>query len=134
MPIDDPADEEVGYGKPPKATQWKPGQSGNPKGKVKGTKSLKTVLEKEATGRVVVKEGGKTRTLTKLEAVVMSLSNKALHGDVKAITQLIALWKEHLPAESAAPQATLTPEDLAILNNHAKLLALIGGEDSDGSE
>ena len=35
---------EVGYGKPPKRTQWKPGQSGNPKGKKKGLKSVKQLF------------------------------------------------------------------------------------------
>ena len=131
---DDPPDQKVGYGKPPKATQWKQGQSGNPKGKKTGTKSLKTVVLKEASGKVVVKEGGQTRTLTKLEALVMSMMAKALQGDVKAAAMLITLFKEHLPAEAAAAEATLTPEDLEILTNHARFLALLGEETPDGPE
>jgi len=30
---------ETGYGKPPKAHQWKPGESGNPKGRPKGSRN-----------------------------------------------------------------------------------------------
>jgi len=41
----EPAQYEVGYGRPPKATRFKPGCSGNPKGRPKGSKAPKTLLE-----------------------------------------------------------------------------------------
>ena len=54
QPTDDisSAPYEVGYGKPPKHTRFQPGQSGNPRGRPKGTKNLKTDLEEELSERV----------------------------------------------------------------------------------
>ena len=40
-------DYEIGYGRPPKHTQFKKGQSGNPEGRPKGIKSLSTELDDE---------------------------------------------------------------------------------------
>jgi hypothetical protein len=48
---------QVGYGKPPKHTQFKLGESGNPQGRSKGTKNLKTDLAEELCEKIVVHEG-----------------------------------------------------------------------------
>jgi hypothetical protein len=126
--------EEVGYGKPPKATQWKPGQSGNPKGKAKGAKSLKTVVLKQAWGKVVIKEAGKIRTVTSVEAIFLSMRSKALGGDVKAAGLVLSLYKEYLPTETVLAAVPLSTEDLAILQNHGKFMAMIDGAEPDGSD
>lgn len=75
------ADYEVGYGKPPKHTQFKPGQSGNPRGRPKGTKNLKTDLMEELGEKIVVREGEETRRVSKQRAVVKTLVAKTLKGD-----------------------------------------------------
>src|SRR6516165_1495791 len=72
---------DVGYGKPPQHTRLKKGQSGNPTGRPKGTKNLTTLLEKELKQRVVITENGRRRSITKQEAMLKHLVNKAVSGD-----------------------------------------------------
>jgi hypothetical protein len=70
----------VGYGKPPQHTRFKKGESGNPTGRPKGSKNLTTLLEKELKQRVVITENGRRRSITKQEAMVKHLVNKAVFG------------------------------------------------------
>lgn len=82
---------EVGYGKPPKNAQFKKGQSGNLKGRPRGTLNLATVLERTLREQVVVKENGRRKVITKLEAAVTQLVNKAASGDAHAMRHLCHL-------------------------------------------
>jgi Family of unknown function (DUF5681) len=82
---------EIGFGKPPKHTRFRKGLSGNPKGRPKGRRNLATVLERTLQERVVINENGVRRTVTKLEAAVKQLVNKAAAGDLAALRQLTAL-------------------------------------------
>ncbi len=66
-------DYEVGYGKPPEHTRFKPGQSGNPRGRPKGTKNLKTDLIEELSEKIVVREGDQSQKVSKQRAVVKTL-------------------------------------------------------------
>ena len=83
--------EEVGYKRPPRASQFKPGQSGNPKGRPKGSLNNASVLAQTLREQVQVNEGGRRRTITKLEATVKQAVNKAAGGDSAAIRFLIGL-------------------------------------------
>jgi len=86
-------DREVGYGKPPKQTQFPPGRSGNPTGKRKGTKNISTWFKDVMNEKITVVEGGKTRTMTKGEALIRTILNRALGGDPKAIGAIVSLAK-----------------------------------------
>jgi hypothetical protein len=81
----------VGYGHPPEHTRFKAGQSGNPRGRPKGTLNMATVLERTLRERVVINENGRRRTITKLEAAIKQLTNKAASGELKALQLLVAL-------------------------------------------
>ncbi len=111
-------DDAVGYGKPPKQHQWKKGVSGNPKGRPKGSKNLKTELNDELEEKIMVTEGGKTKTVSKRRAVIKTQAVKALKGDPRAAKNLLDL-DTRLNAQEAASEPktdTLAPEDEAILD------------------
>jgi hypothetical protein len=82
---------DVGFGKPPAASQFKPGQSGNPKDRPKGALNLATTIRKSLRERITVVENGKRRQISKLEAAITQLVNRAVKGDARAIQQLLGL-------------------------------------------
>jgi|SRR5579859_1770255 len=80
---------KVGYKKPPRATQFKPGQSGNPKGRPKGSQNFESIFEQELDIRIPVTENGTRKTITKRQAVGKQVVNKAAAGDTKATLLLL---------------------------------------------
>lgn len=86
-----PPEDDVGYGKPPREFQFKKGQSGNPKGRPRGSLNVATILARTLREKVTVTENGRRRTITKLEAAVKQIVNKAAAGDAAAIKFLLAL-------------------------------------------
>ena len=82
-------DDDVGYCKPPKASQFKPGQSGNPKGRPKGViksdKSLFQELMLELDSEIAVTHGGKVTKVTKIKAIVKTIVKMAITGHWRAI-------------------------------------------------
>ena len=86
--------EPLGYGKPPKTTQFKKGVSGNPKGRPRGSLNIATAFTKALREKVVINEHGQRKTVTKLEAALKQLVNKAASGDLRALAQLVALAQD----------------------------------------
>src|SRR3546814_1282882 len=76
-------DSEVGYCRPPKAGQFKKGQSGNPAGKRPGTKHLGALLDRELDMTIAVTEGGKIIRISKRELMVKAVVNTAVKGDLR---------------------------------------------------
>jgi Family of unknown function (DUF5681) len=107
-------DYEVGFGKPPTHTQFQPGQSGNPAGRRKGVRNLKTDVKRTLATPVKVKEGGRTRKKSSQEAALMVLREKALNGDVRALDRFLELALR-LNNDEAAQAQPLPAEDQAIL-------------------
>lgn len=81
----------VGYRSPPEATRFKKGVSGNPRGRPKGSLNVATVLTRTLREKIVINENGRRRTVTKLEAALNQLVNKAAAGDLRALRHLTAL-------------------------------------------
>jgi hypothetical protein len=96
--------KRVGYCNPPEHSRFQKGKSGNPTGRPKGTLNVATVLARTLQQKVVVKENGKRRTVTKLEAALLRLTNKAAAGDLRAVQLLAALARS--AEERGVPEAT----------------------------
>ena len=79
----------TGYGKPLERTRFRKGVSGNPKGRPKGSKNLASIFRKITHEKVQVNGPHGPRYITKLEAGITQLVNRAAKGDPKAIRELI---------------------------------------------
>ncbi len=88
-------DYEVGYRRPPQNKRFRKGRSGNPKGRPRGAKNLTTLLDQVLAEPVIVTEQGKRRRITKREAMLKQLANKAASGDAKAMQLLLAQLRAH---------------------------------------
>ncbi|HEY8031348.1 MAG TPA: DUF5681 domain-containing protein [Methylocella sp.] len=75
----------VGYGRPPRHTRFLPGRSGNPKGRPKGSNNLSTLFADELARTVTLTEDGKRKKISKRQALVKHVINRALSNDVKAV-------------------------------------------------
>ena len=87
-------DYDVGFGRPPKEHQFKPGQSGNPKGRPRRATRRKPVLQRLFENRVKITRNGKVETVSAEEAVLLKLLEKAIKGDARAIDQVLRLRPE----------------------------------------
>jgi hypothetical protein len=81
----------VGYKRPPVDRQFKPGQSGYPKGRPKGRKNLKTIFVEVLNKKVKLRDKKGTRTVSLLEAMIEVQANKAIAGDTRAFTTIIQI-------------------------------------------
>jgi hypothetical protein len=132
-------DYEVGYGKPPKDSQFKKGESGNPRGRAKHTRNLKTDLTKILAQKISVREGERRFRVSGQEGVLMSLMSKCLKGDTKAINTLVNLAVRVFGLEGPFPDAAerLTPQEqqmLAELDDRLRNLAPSVEEEEGDSE
>jgi len=85
-------DDSVGYGRPPKATRFAKGTSGNPSGRPRGSRDLRADLQDELAELISVNdEAGGPQRITKQRALVKAIVQKALSGDVRAVNALFAL-------------------------------------------
>jgi len=132
-----PKSSSAGYRNPPEHTRFKIGQSGNPRGRPKGTLNMATVLERTLREKVVINENGKRKTISKLEASIKQLTNKAASGELKALQLLAALVRsaEERAIQAAAPSSSLDEVDERVLFGILKRLeSETNGGDTDADE
>ena len=94
---------EIGYSKPPKHTRFKPGQSGNPRGRPKAEKSLGAALNDALKAKVKLRGNGKERGVSSRDAYFIRVVRDAIQGNAAAQRLLLALMERFLPINAAAP-------------------------------
>ena len=106
----------VGYKRPPKSTQFKPGVSGNPKGKPKGSRPVGALLQEIIQQKIAVTENGKTRRLPVIEIALRRLANEAMRGDQPSIKFLLSLLEHYGDSSQTTLQlGEMLAEDAEIL-------------------
>jgi Family of unknown function (DUF5681) len=90
-----PPDDDVGYGKPPVASRFQPGQSGNPKGRSKGNKSFAGILGKVLYEKVPLTQNGQMKDMLAIEGILKATRSRAFKGDVRAAKLLLDLGEKH---------------------------------------
>ena len=124
---------KIGYRKPPVHSRFRPGQSGNPRGRRKGVRNIKTDVKRTLRMPLTVTEGGRKRKRSTQEAALMVLREKALRGDTRALNSLIELALRFNNDSTDTQQArALGADDKAILaafvTEHAAATALPAGK------
>lgn len=107
------SDYEVGYAKPPAHTRFRPGQSGNPKGRAKRTKGTRAIAREALDLLVPVLEKGIRRKKTAREIAFRKLAEKAVGGDIKALSFLLAAANEE--ADAGEDRAFTSEQDKRII-------------------
>jgi hypothetical protein len=125
---------EVGYGKPPKDTQFKKGSSGNPKGRPRKALDFHLELLREFGSSITINENGRRRRISKYEAVIKQLAIKAMSGNLSAIRILLGLCqvaseKDALLGASQSRDARKY-DDVCTLTDE-ELMKLIAGDLKD---
>ena len=111
-------DDAVGYGSPPKAYQFKPGQSGNPKGRPKGSRNLATRVRALLRRRIPLMVGGRRTTMTARDVLLQGYLERGIRGDHKAGVLLLDL------DDRSAPSAS---DDAEVANDSAADRAIMEG-------
>jgi hypothetical protein len=125
---------KVGYGRPPMGRRFKPGCSGNPNGRPKTSRNAKTVVAQVVNEKVSVRENGRVRRLTKLEAMVQAAVLKAMKGDSRALNSMFAIMaRTNQLAEAEAEteiSAALPEDDAAIIRDFLRRQSDAAGSES----
>jgi hypothetical protein len=107
---------KIGYAQPPKSTQFKPGKSGNPRGRPKGSRGLATIMQEVMNGKIDVAEGGRNKRLSAFEVMLKKLRNDAIRGDKQAFKLLLPLFERYAGSVQAKQSLKeLLDEDQKIL-------------------
>lgn len=112
---------EIGYGKPPVHTRFQKGQSGNPKGRKKGSKNLSTLVTELLDERIVVNTPNGRRNVSRVEVLLRKLIEIGAKGNPRAIDQVLRQYalaqavNAPPPAEASAIVADVTEADATSL-------------------
>jgi hypothetical protein len=109
---------EVGYRKPPSEHQFKPGKSGNPKGRPKGAKNESTILDEILSQKIEYRSGGRVRKISVLKGILLRMADDALKGNTKNATFILNRYAAMVSGE--LPPQDLGDDDREVLEAFAK--------------
>jgi hypothetical protein len=110
------ADREVGYGRPPVAHQFKPGQ---PRGRPKGAKNEATIVSDLLNRKVDVRQGPARRKISVHEAILLRFTEAALKGNTKAAA---FLFNRYAGKSDTERDDDLNADDQEVLDAFARRL------------
>jgi hypothetical protein len=112
---------EVGYGRPPTHTRFKPGRSGNPKGRPKGAKNEASILREILEHQIPLQEGGRIRKISIRKAILLKMADGALKGDTRKAAFVLDRYSRAEGDTTDAPEAD--PRDQELLDSFYKRVA-----------
>lgn len=110
---------EVGYKRPPAKHQFKPGKSGNPKGRPKLVQDFTTDFQDELEQIINIQVDGKSKPITKQRALIKRLIANSLNGNVSAI-KLVTMIMSKMPVKVEDIEKDLSLDDAKILEDYIK--------------
>jgi len=113
---------EVGYGRPPREHQFKPGQSGNKRGRPKGSKNEATIISELLNRRIDIRQNGRVRKITLLEGILLKFAEDALKGNPKSAAFLLNRKLLTESSDQPADGAALDMDDRKVLEHYAQQL------------
>ena len=124
MPDDEKTDYKVGYKKPPLHTRFQKGQSGNPRGRPRGSKNFSTLLTEALNEAVVVTEDGRRRRISKRELGLKQLANKFAMAEAQVTKFLLGLMldRERLGLATPTQRRSFGAADEKVIANLLKRL------------
>ena len=108
------SESDAGYKRPPKHSQFRPGQSGNLSGRPKHVRNFQTELDDELKSPIIVTEGGRKVEVSKQRAIIKTLIAAAIEGDIRAATALLSLCARTATKDE---ERDPSPEELEILES-----------------
>jgi hypothetical protein len=125
----------TGYGNPPIENQFKPGQSGNPRGRPKGILNFATDLKHTLEAPITLNDGGKTKRVSTQKAVLLRMREKALKGDARALDRLLDFARIFSVGPTETTTKIVSADDQAILDAfREEVLAAAKADSPDASD
>jgi len=108
---------EVGYGKPPKHARFRPGESGNRRGRPRGSKNYSVLLDEELNQVVNINENGRHRKISKRAAIIKHMVNKTLSGATRMLQLLMNELRSREARGESGPGLNLQEADYDVIQH-----------------